>query len=129
MNAPRASSTRGGGTAAVPALPLLGRWAAAADEAAAAAARGDDDAVDAALRLRDGLCPALAAALAAAGTMTPAVLAAVEAASLADERLGKALLARRAALELELAGLTQQQLGAEAYQPSGAAAPRLDVTR
>ena len=127
MNAPRA--TAAATPAVAQALGLLGRWTAAADDAVAGLARGEDDVADAALRLRDGLCPALAAALAAAGAMTPAVLAAVEAAAVADGRLGEALLARRAALELELAGLTQQQLGAEAYQPAGAAASRLDVTR
>lgn len=108
---------------------LLARWAAAADAAARAIARGDDDGVEAALGSRDALCAELGRVLPMPGVMSPGVLAAVEAASLADERLGQALLARRAALELELAGLTQQQLGAEAYQPSGAPASRLDVTR
>lgn len=108
---------------------LLARWAAAADAAAAAIARGDADGLDAALGSRDALCAELARTLAAPGVMSPAVLAAVEAASIADERLGRALLDRRAALELELAGLTQQQLGAEAYQHTGAGASRLDVTR
>lgn len=108
---------------------LLGRWAQVADDALAALGREDDAAVVAALASRDALCAELARALAAAMPATPSTHAAMEAARQADERLGAALVARRAALEGELAGVAQQAVAIDGYRPAEAPHSRLDITR